>query len=184
VSIRPIFVLLLSLAFPPKGSLSVDTAGSTIRFSIVHPLHRVDGQSRIIEGRALTQGDGQVLAMVRVPVSSFRLGDASRDTHMQEVLEVGKHPFVVFKGIARLAAQTGAPTDTVKMDGELEFHGVKKPVAVPLTLQSAPDGGWRIRGGFDVSLDSHGIDRPSLLFVKLDDTCHIDLDLLLHEVKP
>lgn len=145
-------------------------------------MHRVEGRSSTIEGRALAQENGQILAMVRVPVSSFRLGDANRDAHMQEVLEVGKHPFVVFKGVTRLAAQAGVPAEPVKMEGELDFHGVKKPIVLSLSLQSAPDGGLRIQGGFDVSLEAHSVERPSLFFMKLNDTCHIDLDLVLREV--
>ena len=43
--------------------------------------------------------------------------------------------------------------------------------------------GLRVRGSFQVSLESFRIERPSLLFVKIDDACRIDLDLLLREEK-
>jgi hypothetical protein len=38
-------------------------------------------------------------------------------------------------------------------------------------------------GSFDASLDAHGIERPSLLFAKVDDACRIEVDLLLRGPK-
>ncbi|HET6923557.1 MAG TPA: YceI family protein, partial [Anaeromyxobacteraceae bacterium] len=70
-----------------------------------------------------------------------------------------------------------------RMDGEVDLHGVKKPVAVLLTIDLSPEGSARVRGSFEVSLDSFGIKRPSLLFVKIDDACKIDVDLTLREVR-
>ena len=63
------------------------------------------------------------------------------------------------------------------LDGEVELHGIKTTAAIPLSLQQQPDGSVRARGSFEVSLDAHGVERPSLLFVKID--CHIDFDLVL-----
>lgn len=40
-------------------------------------------------------------------------------------------------------------------------------------------GSLRVTGGFDVSLDAHKIERPSLLFVKVEDACHLAVDLIL-----
>ena len=34
-----------------------------------------------------------------------------------------------------------------------------------------------------ISLDAYCIERPSLLFVKVEDGCRIDLDLVAREVK-
>jgi hypothetical protein len=37
----------------------------------------------------------------------------------------------------------------------------------------------RVKGAFDVSLDAHGVERPSLLLVPIEDACRVDVDLLL-----
>jgi hypothetical protein len=102
---------------------------------------------------------------------------------MDEVMEVGTYPSVVFKGIAKLATPGRLPTGPVHLDGEVEMHGVKRPTQVTVTLAPQPDGAVRVTGAFDVSLDAHHVERPSLLFVKIDDACHVDVDLLLREDK-
>lgn len=182
-------LLALSLAAAPAGrALAVDPAASTLRYRLVHKLHTVEGTSRKVEGKAVVQPDGRVLAMFRVPVSSFDSGDANRDAHMQEALEVSAHPFVVLKATAAApaVAPAGAAVQPEALDvqAELELHGVKRPLAIPVRLEAGPDGAVRVRATFEVSLDGHRIERPSLLFVKVDDACRIDVDLVLREVKP
>ncbi len=83
-------------------------------------------------------------------------------------------------GQARAAVAAGLePPPELVLEGEVELHGVRRPVRVPVALARQPDGTLRARATFEVSLDAFGIERPSLLFVKIDDACRIDLDLLL-----
>jgi polyisoprenoid-binding protein YceI len=187
--LAPALALTAALAASPAaGTYALDPAASSARFHVVHKLHRVDGESRALEGKAVVKPDGTVLAMVRAPVASFRSGDGNRDAHMLEVLEAGSFRFVVFKGIAHLdgpaVAASGGRETTLEMAGELELHGVKRPLSLPLRIEPGPDGTVRARGSFAVSLDAHRVERPSLLFVRIDDACGIDLELVLREVKP
>jgi hypothetical protein len=133
----------------------------------------------MIEGKAIIGRDGRVVCMVRAPVSSFRSGDGNRDSHMLEVLEASKYPFVVWKGIVQLEPGQAVPPGGLTMQGELQFHGVTQRAAVPLTVEAAEDGTLRVRGRFDVNLDAHRIERPALLFVKIDETAGIDFELVL-----
>ncbi|BDG10003.1 YceI family protein [Anaeromyxobacter paludicola] len=168
--------LLLAAALP-AGSFSVDAPASEVRYTIVHKLHQVHGVSREAEARAVVKEDGTVQAMARVPVVSFRSGDGNRDEHMLEAMEAGKFPFVVFKGIAHLGPSRELPAGPVPFEGEVELHGVTTPLQVPLTLAPQPDGSVRATGAFEVSLDAHHVQRPSLLFVKIEDGCRVELDL-------
>jgi polyisoprenoid-binding protein YceI len=178
-------LLALWLAAAPSDgrAWSVAAAQSAVRYHVVHKLHRVTGSSSTIEGKAVLKPDGQVLAMVRVPVSSFDSGDRNRDANMREAVDAGRHPFVVFRGVAKVGADVVAAarsaTLDVRMEGEVELHGVKKPVVVPLSIELAPGGTGRARGSFEVSLDAFGVERPSLLFVKIEDACRIEVDLAL-----
>ncbi len=172
--------LLLAGAAGPQA-YTVDPARSAIRFHVHHKLHSADGRSSSIEGKAIVQPDGKVLAMVRVPVASFDSGDANRDANMRDTLDASRHPFVVFKGVTSLvlpaASGEGIPTT---MQGELQFHGVTQPVQVPVTLRFEPDGSATVAGKLSLSLDAYGIQRPSLLMIKLDDACAIEVDLKLN----
>ena len=173
---------VLATSLPAGSVLSVDPGASLLRYHITHKLHRVHGESMTIEGKAVVR-DTQVVSMVRVPVASFRSGDGNRDAHMQETLEVNKYPFIVWRGVVQLAAGNSLPAGPMTMEGQLEFHGVARPVSVPLTVEPGADGTVRVRGSLAVDLDAHHIDRPSLLFVKIDDVCRIELDLVLKVAK-
>lgn len=179
--------LVLAAASTEGRTYAVEPAKSTVRYHIVHKFHDVSGSSSAIEGKAVLGPDGNVLAMVRVPVASFDSGERNRDSSMREAVEAGRFPFVVFKGTARLdpAAIASARAVTLKtaMDGEVELHGVKKRVATALELELSPDGTARARGSFQVSLDAFGVERPSLLLIKIDDACRIDVDLALRDSK-
>jgi len=160
--------------------LAVDAAASAVHFRVNHKLHEVGGVSRRVEGKAVLEPGGAVKAMVRIPVQSFDSGDASRDSHMLETLEAGRFPYVTFKGVGTVAqpAPEGPPV-ALTLRGELELHGVRRPIEVPVTVEFAADGSVRVKGRLVVSLDAHQIERPSLLLVKLDDECVIELDLKL-----
>jgi polyisoprenoid-binding protein YceI len=175
-------LLALLLALAP--AYTVDAAGSTLKYTVTHKLHQVDAASKQVEGKAVVRGDSTILTEVRAQVMSFRSGDGNRDEHMDEVMNVGTWPVVTFKGIARLGSGGQLPAGPLQMDGQLELHGVKQPYKVNLTVTPEADGSLRVKGSFDVSLDAHHIERPSLLFVKIDDACHLDVDLLLRESKP
>ena len=170
---------LLAAAAEPQA-YTVDDAHSVIRFHVNHKLHASDGHSSKIEGKAVVQPDGKVLTMIRVPVASFDSGDANRDSNMRETLDASRLPFVVFKGITSLVlpAAHGKSIATT-MRGELEFHGVKQPMEVPVTLLFAGDGAAEVKGKLRLSLDAFKIERPSLLMIKLDDECAIEFDLTL-----
>ncbi len=159
---------------------TVDAGQSTIRYHVNHKLHAADGRSSTIEGKALIQPDGKVLTMLRVPVASFDSGDANRDSNMRETLESSRYPFVVFKGVTSLVlpASRGKPVP-MTLQGELDLHGVKRPLQVPVTVEFADDGTATVKGKMNVSLESYRIDRPSLLMIKLDDDCAIQFDLKL-----
>jgi polyisoprenoid-binding protein YceI len=171
---------LLFAGTSDQQAYTVDAAQSTLRYHVNHKLHAADGRSSSIEGKAVVQPDGKVLAMIRIPVATFDSGDANRDANMRDTLEAGRFPFVVFKGVTSLLMPAGLgkgiPTT---MQGQLEFHGVTQAVSVPVTLQFANDGSARVTGKTTLSLDSYRINRPSLLMIKLDDECTIDFDLKL-----
>lgn len=174
-----LIALILASAAAAPGTWTVDSAQSALRYAVNHKLHKVDATSKEAEGKAVVRPDGTLMVEVRAPVASFKSGDGNRDEHMLEVMNVGAHPFVVFKGLGHLAHGDAQ----LQLQGQIELHGVKAPAPVSLSLEAQPDGSLRVKGSFDVSLDAHGIERPSLLFAKVDDACRIEVDLLLRGPK-
>jgi polyisoprenoid-binding protein YceI len=171
---------LLLAAVLAASAFVVDPAGSVVKFHLDHKMHAVDGRSSQIEGKAVVGDDGAAMAMVRIATSSFDTGDGNRDAHMRETLEVSRFPFVVFQGVTTLTVPVarGRPIP-VKLQGELDFHGVKRAMELPAEISFGDDGGAVVRLAFPVSLEAHRIERPSLLFVKVADELKLDVELRL-----
>jgi polyisoprenoid-binding protein YceI len=166
------------------ATYAVDPAGSVVKFHLDHKMHTTDGRSSQIEGKAVLGDDGKVQTMIRIPVASFDTADANRDSHMRETLEAGKFPYVVFKGVTSLAVPVayGKELDA-KLDGELDFHGVKRPLAVAAKITVGQDGTAAVKAKFPVNLEAHKIERPSLLFIKVAENVDLDVELKLKAAK-
>src|SRR5689334_19448052 len=127
-------VLLLSSTLS-ASTYVVEPTASVVKFHLHHKMHEVDGRSSQIEGKAILGDDGKVMTMVRIPSASFDTADANRDSHLRETLDTGKFPYVVFKGVTAVAMPVawGKPVQA-QLQGELDFHGVKRPITVPATI--------------------------------------------------
>ena len=157
---------------------------STLHYKIVHKLHEVEATSQELEGKALLKADGTVQVMVRAKVSGFRSGDTNRDEHMMEVMEAASFPTVTFKAVGKIAPPARFPVQyDVPLAGELELHGKKFPETINVHVDMPAANTWRVTGSFDVSLDKYGVERPALLLVKIEDACHMTIDLSLSGAK-
>ncbi len=176
-------VMSFSQTPPPPAApklYSIDPASSTVTYGIVHKLHKVSAESREVEGKAAVAADGKVQVQVRAPIRSFKSGDSSRDSHMEEVMETTRYPHVTFKGVGQLTPPSAYPAVTeLTLQGQLELHGRKRPESVPIKVEWASPTELKVKASFAVSLDAYQIQRPSLLFIKIDDACAIGVDVAL-----
>lgn len=173
---------LLSSLVLAAGPLVLDVAPSESRigFEVIHKLHEVKGASANPEGRVAIRPDGTTQVMIRAAIATFDSGDGNRDSHMREVLEAAKFPHVTFKGITKLEPPENFPaTLQPVVNGELQFHGVTHRERVPVTIEWLSPTELKVRAQFEISLEKYGVERPSLLFVKIDDACKLDVALSL-----
>jgi len=159
------------------------TQGSTLAYRLGATFHDVHGVTHDVEGKARVLSDGTVQVMVRAPVASFDSGNANRDAHMKEVTDAARFPFVVLKAVGSApalvgAAAPGAPLQ-IRLRGELTFHGVARPVETPVDLRFAEGGRATATAAFPLSLAAYGVERPMLLFVRVDDQVGIEVTLSL-----
>jgi polyisoprenoid-binding protein YceI len=180
--------LLLALALTGAADPTPDaggrtfavTEGSTVAYHLVHKLHSVEGISRAIEGRARWLPDGTVQVLVRARVDSFDSGNSNRDAHMKEVLEAARLPWVQLKAVAEgLSAEPYPVERELLLRGALELHGVTREVAIAARVRLPSADRAEVVAEFPVSLTEHGVERPSLLFVKVDDRLEISAKLTL-----
>lgn len=174
--------LLSALLLTASSSAVYSVKGdqSKLVFDVVHKLHAVTGKSEKSEGKVVFLPNGTVQIMVRAPIASFDSGDGNRDSHMRETLEATKFPFVTFKGISRAKLPDTFPAKVeASVVGELDFHGVKHRETVPVTLEFRSATELRATGKFEISLEKYKVERPSLLFIKIDDECKLQFEYAL-----
>lgn len=80
-------------------------------------------------------------------------------TMKDDVLETGKHPFIVVTGRAfTVNEEPGAGTLAGDLVVEVRLHGVLRDIELPLVVERRPDG-LRARGGFTVRHDAFEMQR-------------------------
>ncbi|MCA1826460.1 MAG: hypothetical protein LC689_05915, partial [Myxococcales bacterium] len=88
------------------------------------------------------------------------------------------HPFAQVKGTAPNVSLSG-PSD-VKLNATVELNGVQRQEQIEVHLDPQ-GGGVRAKFSFPISLDAFKVERPELLFVKVEDKATIDGDLVFSE---
>lgn len=173
-------IALLALAAPEAGRTFAVGQGSAVAYRLVHKLHTVEGVSRAIEGRARVLADGGVQVMVRARVDSFDSGNGNRDADMRAATEAARFPSVTFKAAGRLPRLPSAgETAEVVLQGELTFHGRTRPIEAPIRVRFDTEDRATVEGTFGISLEAFEVERPSLLFVKVEDRVEITASLVV-----
>jgi polyisoprenoid-binding protein YceI len=169
-------LLAFLLCAPPAGQL-LDLREGALTATVVHKLHEVHATTKQLEGRALVQPDGTARVQVRAKVASFDSGNSNRDVHIREVTHEPEHKYASVKGtLAGVKIPLAAPLQTT-LHASVELNGQKRPAEIPVKLEPA-GAGVRATFSFPLSLDAFKVERPELLFVKVDDTVVITGDLL------
>jgi polyisoprenoid-binding protein YceI len=154
----------LIFAQPQKYEASKNE--SFITYKLTHPLHEVEGISK--ESLCLIYADTKTKeiknVLVKVAVASFNSGNSNRDSHAMEVIDAISNPNASF-----LSAGVEQNGDSIKVYGQLTFHGIKKDLVINGTTNWSDDK-LIVNGEFDISLTEFKVERPSLLFLPVNDT--------------
>jgi polyisoprenoid-binding protein YceI len=158
---------------------AVDTKGSSLTYHLVHKMHKVDGVSHKVEGKARLLPDGKAQVMVRAPSESFDSGNVNRDAHMKEAVEAAKYPWIELKALGEgITAPASFPTTQKKtFKAQLTFHGVQLVLEVPVDITWESPQKVHAQVTIPISLDAYKVERPSLMFVKVDDELKVDAKL-------
>jgi polyisoprenoid-binding protein YceI len=149
----------------------------TLGYTITHKLHQVRGTTHDFEGKVVVAPDGTARVQVRARVASFDSGNSNRDEHMREVTHEAEHPYCSVKGIATGVKLPLDVPQRIVLAGTVELNGQRISVEIPVGLTR---NGSRLRASFSfaISLDDLKIERPALLFVRVEDRLMIEGDLL------
>ena len=186
-------VLLLALlsgsTSPARATQFVIAPGgkNLVKFESHAPVETVTGKTQNVQGAVEldpAQLGDSLTVQVRVDLASLDTGNGLRDKHMRENhLETSKYPTVTFTGgrLLQPSASACAAGQKVKctVAGELDLHGVKRPLAAPIELVFSPQAGeLHVTSSFDIKLSDYKINRPQFLVMRLDEVQHITLDIV------
>lgn len=163
----------------PAADFSVVGGESAITYHLVHKMHKVDATSHKVDGKAHLTADNKAQVMIRVPSESFDSANVNRDAHMKETVEAAKYPWIELKALGASVTVPSAFPTTQKMTfkAQLSFHGVQQVFDLPVDVTWDAANKVHAATSFVISLDNYKVERPSLMFVKVDDELKIDAKL-------
>ncbi len=174
-TIPSILVWLAWAALAPGLGLAQTTQLSgtgTVEYRMVHKFHKVNGVSKTMMVRGTVDASGLKI-MARAQVRTFDSDNANRDEHMMETVEGEKFPWVSLRAVLPGFKLPSSGSTTINLNAQIELHGVA--VTHPVTIKLDTKDGIHFKASFefDESLTAHKIERPSLMFIPVDDNIRI-----------
>jgi len=165
-----IFSFIVSMFFQ---SPTYETSASSVKYSMVHKLHSWEGVSK--ELKVATKWNEQKNEIeqisIVVNVATFNSGLSSRDSHMMEVLDGLTYPRIIFS-----SNSVQYTSDGILVKGKLQFHGVERMIETKVK-QEKINRRLVFSGSLPVLLEDYKVERPGLLFVKVDNLVKIDFQV-------
>ena len=118
--------------------------------------------AEIVDGRIAA--GAPVTGRVEIDADRLKTGNGLYDYELERRLEVRKYP--VIRGTVRAVEPHGEAT-RYRVSGELEFHGVTRPVEGDVTLRAVGGDTLEIEGERSFDLREHGLEPPRLLMLKV-----------------
>jgi len=119
----------------------IDPAHSSVKFSIRHFVAKTTGSFAEFEGTIKVDRDdltnSYAEAVIKIP--SVDTNNEKRDSHLQEddYFDATKHPIMSFRSTEWKAA---GKEDRFKVTGDLQMHGITKPVTLDVELLGFGEG--------------------------------------------
>jgi polyisoprenoid-binding protein YceI len=171
-----VLVLMLGWAAMAQAPQGYNVEGKVTYFASF-PLGRWQGTNNSARG-VVTWMEPEASGRVCVDLNRFDSGNWLRDADARGVFEVGKYPQSCFEAgtLRRLEGEKAL------LEGILDLHGVRKRIRVEGQLE-ADGAAYRFRGSFRTSFSEWNLQRPSLLFVTVDDPLEVRLEARAEPVR-
>ncbi len=170
----PIALLFLTA---PTIAFAADTQWvleqSTLSYHVSHPLHQIDGVSRMAKGKGNCHA-GQCDFLIAVAVKSFDSGDSNRDLHMIQVTRGAQYPMVM---VRTSLPESDSNSSMIHADLEIQFAGQTahyKQVPFQLVRQGNE---IHLTGTIPATLTDFKIDPPSLLTMPVKNEIPVKVDM-------
>ena len=143
----------------------IDLKGD-VRIEVKYTIKKVKSESIDLSGRIEFKQDPSGYEL-KVPIDSFKSSDKDFDAHLQQTCESNLYPSAFGRGSfeKRILKQ-----EKFSLPVKIEFHGVEKEYMINFFDQGR-------KATFRLNLDFHGIKRPSLLGIKINNEVMIEFNL-------
>ncbi len=172
---RVLAILALTAGMMTTSAAFAETQLSgtgTVEYRVVHKFHKINAVSKAMAVRGTVDGSG-LKVMARTQVSTFDSDNTNRDAHMMETVEGEKYPWASVRATLAGFTLPTSGTKKITVQASVELHGVSVTHPIELTLETKDGKTFHVSFDFPESMTAHKIERPSLLFVPVDDEIRI-----------
>ena len=162
-----IFLFFFFLSLLNASSFRVEN--SLITYFGVHYLHKWEGSTSDVKGVvSYDKNIDQYECSISVPLSTFSSGNDNRDSNMLVYCRALDFPNINFQSTSIKVNES-----TLEIEGKIEFAGEEKEIKTNAKLNSLDNNLFAIEGELDILLSEFKVERPSLLFVEIEDLVKI-----------
>jgi len=192
IIISSILITLFLTAISVGAEYHIDREmDNSVLFISDAPFEDFEGKTSHIDGFAFWPGEefgsdidlAETKIHFEVELATLKTGIGMRDKDMREdYLETDEYPYAVYDGRLTSVEKTGESSYSVNTEGEFKVHGVSRQrnLSAEVTFQ---DNHIHVISSFEVNLEDHDIDIPSLLFLRINEVIEVELDYYLKFVK-
>ena len=162
-------VFLFSFFLSLLNASSFRVENSLITYFGVHYLHKWEGSTSDVKGVvSYDKNIDQYECSISVPLSTFSSGNDNRDSNMLVYCRAFEFPNINFQSTSIKVNES-----TLEIEGKIEFAGEEKEIKTNAKLNSLDNNLFTIEGELDILLSEFKVERPSLLFVEIEDLVKI-----------
>ena len=162
-----VFLFFFFLSLLNASSFRIEK--SLITYFGVHYLHKWEGSTSDVKGVvSYDKNIDQYECSISVPLSTFSSGNDNRDSNMLVYCKAFDFPNINFQSTSIKVNES-----TLEIEGKIEFAGEEKEIKTNAKLNSLDNNLFAIEGELDILLSEFKVERPSLLFVEIEDLVKI-----------
>ena len=162
-------VFLFSFFLSLSNASSFRVENSLITYFGVHYLHKWEGSTSDVKGVvSYDKNIDQYECSISVPLSTFSSGNDNRDSNMLVYCRAFDFPNINFQ-----STSIKVKGSALEIEGKIEFAGEEKEIKTNAKLNRLDNNLFAIVGELDILLSEFKVERPSLLFVEIEDLVKI-----------
>ena len=163
------FIYLFILLYCSINAKNYKIDSSLVTYFGNHVLHKWEGSTSDVQGVVLfNEVKNQYECNISIPLSTFSSGNDSRDSNMLIYCKAFDFPNISFQSTSIKVKKS-----RLEIEGKIEFAGEEKEIKTNAKLNRLDNNLFAIDGELDILLSEFKVERPSLLFVEIEDLVKI-----------